>query len=400
MHYLIAFDKFKGAATAEKACFLAGEAIATADPSATVERVPLTDGGEGFATILANALEGELREIEVTGPRFRPVKGKLALVGAGRIPEPAWARLRLPEAVRNGTIGVVEMASASGYECIGEDERDPWETTSYGTGQLIRAAVEAGASAILLGIGGSATNDCGAGALEALGVSYYDRDLQAVTGVTPSRFKLINTAGSTSHLVDSFPPLRIACDVDNPLVGPNGATRVFGPQKGLKPDQSEQMERAIHKLGGRILGLFGKIPSEWDSLMMEPGSGAAGGIGFALRHALPEASFVDGFPLVAELLALKDKLAAADRVLTGEGRLDKTSLSGKGPVSLLKMAPEGKAVLMFCGRIDPSVAESLQECYPALELIAVSDPSWPLEKALAQTAMSLQRAVTNALSSR
>jgi glycerate kinase len=400
MRYLLAFDKFKGALGAAEACAVAADAIRAAAPQAAVAAAPLTDGGEGFATILGEALGGEVRRVSVAGPLFSPLEGRYALVPGAAIPAPAWRALRLPDPLRKGPIALVEMASASGFESLDDTRRNPWRTSTYGTGQLLRAAADAGAGAIVLGIGGSATNDCGAGALEALGVCYYDRDLQPVTRVVPDTFTRINTLGSTSHLLDAFPPLRIACDVTNPLLGPHGATRVFGPQKGLQPDDAERMERALRKMGSRILGLFGRDPAEWERLLAEPGSGAAGGIGFALRHALPDAAFVEGFPLVAEWLRLGDELQAADCLLTGEGRLDASSLSGKGPVGLLRMADPSRPVWLFAGSVDAATAAQLGKAHPNLRVIRISDPDWPLETALARTPDSLRQAVAAQLQAR
>jgi glycerate kinase len=397
MNILIAFDKYKGAITAAEACTVAEDILKETRPADNREVTPLTDGGEGFASILASVLEGELKSVPVPGPRFKTVEGKFALVDGSRIPESAWKRLNLPDSLAGETIGIVEMASASGYECLEDSERDPWQTTTIGTGVLMKEAVSAGAKAILLGIGGSATNDCGAGALEALGVCYYDQTLQAVTDVLPGTFHKITTVGSTSHLLDTFPPVRIACDVTNPLLGEDGATRVFGPQKGLQEGDTERMERTMRKMGTRLLGLFGRNPAEWDTLMAEPGAGAAGGIGFALRHALPDSQFVEGFPLVADLLDLPRRIRSADWILTGEGRLDASSLSGKGPVGLLRLADATKRVLILAGSIDETAANQLKQAHPNLETVVLSDPDWPLEKALAETGSSLERALRQKL---
>lgn len=396
---LIAFDKFKGALPAEAACDIAESVIRAHWPQAAISKAPLTDGGEGFATLVAEALEGELRQVEVAGPRFKPVLGRFALVAASSVPASALRRLNLPENLSGGPLAFVEMASASGYECLTPEERDPWHATTIGTGQLLQAAVQAGASAIVLGIGGSATNDCGAGALEALGVRYYDRDLQPVQQLTPAAFKRVTTLGSTSHLLGKFIPVRIACDVTNPLLGPNGATRIFGPQKGLRPEDQETMERLIRQMASRFLGLFGRNTAEWELLLNEPGSGAAGGIGFALRHALPDAAFVEGFPLVADLLDLPSRIAAADLLITGEGRLDASSLSGKGPVALIRMAPAGVRVLLLAGSVDEDTADALAEAHPCLDIRAISDPDWPLKEALAKTAASLRARLEAALQS-
>jgi glycerate kinase len=393
MRYLIAFDKFKSAITAADACKVAESAILGNNPEATLQKAPLTDGGEGFASVIASVTGGILNQLDVPGPLLHPVKGKFAMVEASKVPEAALIRLSLPGLAPSEMIAFVEMASASGYENLTDQDRDPWKTTTYGTGTLIKAALETGAKAIVLGIGGSATNDCGAGALEALGVAYYDRELQEITKVTPEKFKLINTAGSTSHLIDSFPPVRIACDVTNPLLGERGATKVFGPQKGLLPEDVDRMERTMHKMGSRLLGLFGKNPADWDKLMSEPGSGAAGGIGFALRHALPDSQFVEGFQLVSDILSLQEGLNQADCILTGEGRLDASSLAGKGPFSLLESAGEKKQVQLYCGSADPSVIKQLLEKYPNLSVKVISDPERPLDLSLKETSSNLNKAV-------
>lgn len=394
MKYLIAFDKFKGALSALEAVHLAAETITDVDSEATVELAPLTDGGEGFASILAEVLGGELVEAEVPGPLFDPVIGRFALVDAANIPASAMDRLKLDV---KGKVAFVEMASASGYECLSDDQRDPWKTTTIGTGRLMQAAVDAGAEAIVLGIGGSATNDCGAGALEALGVLYYDISLQAVHDVTPEKFKLVTTVGSTSHLLEKFPPVRIACDVTNPLLGEKGATAVFGPQKGLKPDDKDRMERNMRKMATRFLGLFGKAPVDWDKYLEAPGSGAAGGIGFAMVHALPDSEFVEGFPLVAELMDLQSKIDDADVVITGEGYLDESSLGGKGPAGVVRMADKAKRVLLLAGSIESSALDCLKAGNANLEGYAISEPDWPVEEKIARNKETLPAKLRNLL---
>lgn len=397
MKILIAFDKFKGALNALEACRTAEACLREDHPGADLHLAPLTDGGEGFAAILGDALGGELHTAKVPGPLFKGVDGRFAIVPADRFPARAWERLHFPDSLRGGVVGIIEMASASGYEQLEDDERDPWRTTSYGTGQLMKEAVKAGADALILGIGGSATNDCGAGALEALGVCYYDRELQPVTDVVPAGFKRINSLGSMTHLLDAFPPVRIACDVTNPLLGESGASRIYGPQKGLRAEDMERMERNLRKMGTRILGLVGRNPGEWDQLMAEPGSGAAGGIGFALRHALPDSSFVEGFPLVADLLDLPGQADAADILITGEGRLDASSLSGKGPVGLLRLAGPTRRVLLLAGSVEPAARDKLTAAHPNLEIIPLSDPDWALEKALRETPDSIRRVLREKL---
>jgi glycerate kinase len=386
MNVLLAFDKYKSALTATEAVAHARDAISAANPEAKIQEAPLTDGGEGFASIIAQALNGDCVTVAVEGPLRRKVEGRYALVDAQAIPSAALELLQLPTLTPAAQIAFVEMASASGYESLAEDERDPWKTTTYGTGQLLAHAASAGAEAIVLGIGGSATNDCGVGALEALGVLFYDHEFQPVTQLMPEKFKQVSSAGSTSHLIDTFPPVRIASDVDNPLLGPTGATRVFGPQKGLLPEDADRLERAVRQMANRILGLYGRAAETWESHLQEPGTGAAGGIGFALRHALPDSRFCQGFALISAVLDLPAKIVTADCLVTGEGSLDSSSLSGKGPVALLRTAPHDKTIHFLAGRIEAEAAESLQDSYPNLKVHRLSDPAWPLQKALAETA--------------
>ena len=397
MRYLLALDKFKGALPSPEANRIAAAAVAAARPGAECDLAPLTDGGEGFASILAAALGGEVRAREVPGPRFAPVQGRIALVPGARIAAAAWQALQLDGQAREGPIALVEMASASGYECLANDQRDPWQTSTIGTGLLLREAARSGASAIVLGIGGSATNDCGAGALEALGVVFYDHAHQPVSKVTPARFRDIATAGADTSLLQDFPPVRIACDVTNPLLGPRGATRVFGRQKGLREEDAGRMEAAMRRMATRLLGLFGREPAAWEDLLQEPGAGAAGGIGFGLRHALPDSRFVEGFPLVAALLDLPARIQAADCLVTGEGRLDESSLGGKGPVGLLRMAGPDKPVLFFAGSISGPALKQLQQEFPLLQPYTLSDPSWPIARALAETPATLRAAIHTAL---
>lgn len=390
MKVLVALDKFKNALTAQEAVDCASEAIEHACPSALCWSSPLTDGGEGFATILNAQLGGEIYTIKVPGPRFHPVDGKFCLVPWRKIPRAARTILQLPEPAQSLPVAFVEMASASGYECLSDSERDPWQTTSYGTGVLMREAVNAGAGCVVLGIGGSATNDCGAGALEALGVVYYDKTLQPVTKVVPNKFAQIHTLGGMSHLRDAFPPVRIANDVKNPLLGQTGASTVFGPQKGLRPEDLPRMERHMEKMGFRLLGLFGRDPEKWPELLMQPGTGAAGGMGLAIRHAFPDSQLVDGFALVKALMQLDERLNDVDCLITGEGRLDPSSLSGKGPVALLEAFGTRKTCHFLAGSCDPETVDQLTRRFPRLRVHVLSDPAWPLPEALKRTAEQIR----------
>lgn len=392
MRALVAFDKFKDALSAAEACRIAAEAIAEQDPGADVVQAPLTDGGEGFAEILTGVAGGTLEAVEVLGPRFAPAVAQLGWVELASLPEAARALLALPA---TGRLAIVEMAQASGLEMLPPDARDPWQTSTFGTGQLIAHAVEAGAAAILLGIGGSATNDVGLGALEALGLIAYDHTLQAVSHLTPAKWSAVASLGGLVNARDRFPPVRIACDVTNPLLGDRGATAVYGPQKGLLPDDFLRLERAVRKQAVRLLGLFGHPPARFEERLTEPGAGAAGGIGFGLRTSLPDARFVPGFPLVEAWLDLGAKVAAADLVLTGEGRFDRSSLEGKGPATVMRRAvAAGRRVRILAGSVEDAARAALPESATAL---ALSPPEMPLATALAETPSRLRGAVRSLL---
>lgn len=389
MRALLAFDKFKHSMTAAEACSAAAKGLGAAQPSWDLQAVPLTDGGEGFSEILTRALGGDLHTLTVKDALFRPKEAVFGIVPYERLPVATRERLGLPDCAR---LGVVEMAQAAGIEGLAGNERDPWATTTFGVGQLLKAAIEAGADAILLGVGGSATNDLGVGALEALGVIAYGHDLQPRSVLTPGTWKDVASLGGLYN-VSNFPPVRIACDVDNPLTGERGATAVFGPQKGLRAEDFERLERAVNKMADRLLGLCGFPEEVFAGRKAAAGSGAAGGIGFGLSCALPDVAFVSGFPLVVEWCDLHEALRGADWILTGEGRFDASSLGGKGPSAILAMAGADTRVKVFAGSIDDVVRAAPPEPLKGTDLIAISPPELPLEQALREAPGRLAAAV-------
>jgi len=389
--YLLAFDSFKDALPAAEACRLAAEAIAETSPSARIYQAPLTDGGEGFLEIMVGQLGGEIESIDVTGPRYQPVTS-----GIGWIPFESLApplRQQLGREAPTGRLAVIEMASASGLESLRPELRDPWETTTRGTGELIQHAARSGADMILLGIGGSATNDCGMGALEALGVIAYERDLSEVKQLHPARWKHINNLGGPIHKLNDLPPLRIACDVNNPLLGERGATAVFGPQKGLREDDQTRFERQMRKTATRLLGLFGKDPADYENWFAMPSGGAAGGIGFGLKCALPDVAFIPGSNWIHSVLDLETRVTACDVLISGEGRLDQSSLEGKGPVSLLSFAGSGQRIYLLVGTAEDAAVTSLTRSFPKLKVRTLAEPESSLPENLAQTPDRLQAAV-------
>tara|TARA_R100000027_G_scaffold67028_2_gene64278 strand:+ start:6767 stop:7963 length:1197 start_codon:yes stop_codon:yes gene_type:complete len=378
MNILLAFDKFKGSLTAGEACRIAGEAVRAEWPEATISEAPLTDGGEGFCPILTEAAKGRVERVSVSDPLQRPIDATVGWVEADQLPLTARARLGC---VEGQLIAVIEMASASGLPILAQSERDPWKTTTLGTGELMRHAVEEGADLILLGVGGSATNDCGAGLLEALGARFFDCEGNLIAGITPENFDRVAEVDFSDVL--ELPPVVVASDVQSPLLGEFGATRVFGPQKGLL--EVDRMEASYERMARRI-ATGSPLGEEvvWEKVL-SPGMGAAGGISFALS-ATAEVRIEPGFALVSDWMGIDQKLVDADWVLTGEGRLDRSSLSGKGPVALLREAVVANArVGVFAGGLEKGVPEELSKELGGCDCVELSRPGWTLEKSVSET---------------
>ena len=378
---LVAFDKFKDALTAREACAAAAAGLRTTHPAWTLDLCPLTDGGEGFGETLTQAVRGRWEKMECTGPRGERIIAALGHVDVGHLPTPARQRLGL--ATHSAQLAVVEMAAASGLALLPPDRRDPWQTSSVGTGEQILAAAKAGADAILLGVGGSATNDLGMGALAALGCKFFDPRGAPVAHPIPAAWEKIVRIERPAK----FPPLFIACDVTNPLLGPRGATATFARQKGLRTEDMPRLEAQCARMAAMLCAACGQPLT----LTETPGAGAAGGMAFGLQIAA-DAQLVPGFALVADWLDLPSRLAAADLVLTGEGRFDATSLGGKGPGSLVDAARTlGKPVHVFAGALDlPGDWTGRNE----VQAHAITPRSLPLSEALPRTAEFLSAAIS------
>ncbi len=380
MRVLIAFDKFKDALTAPDACRIAADTLRAARPDWSLINCPLADGGEGFATILTAAVDGTWHPHEATGPRGSRESAGFGLVDTARLPTAARERLALGDTRH---LAVIEMASASGIQSLRPEERDLWQTDTRGTGELIAAAIDAGAEAILLGVGGSATNDVGLGALTALGWQALHADGSPLQRICPAGWPELAQLVPPER---TLPLIRIACDVSNPLLGERGAAAVFGPQKGLQPDDWAHLEAET----ARVATLLGAAVDR-PGLETTPGAGAAGGLAYGLLTAA-DAQLVPGFDLVEEWLDLSAHLTAADLVITGEGRFDDSSLEGKGPGALARRALDaGKAVWVLAG--------ALAVTHPPAGAVmrAVSPPGLPLAEALPATAANLQQRLQDEL---
>lgn len=384
MRVLLAFDKFKDALTAQAAVAVAADAVQAAQPDWTIDACPLADGGEGMAEILTHSAQGEWREHTVTGPRGAPVKAGFGLVAVKNISAAARAMLGLASATE-GNVAVLAMASASGLALLTPDQRDPWHTTSRGTGELIQAAAATGAVAIIVGVGGSATHDVGLGALSVLGLTFHPTEGAAIASPVPATWASL--ARVSGKIQPDLPPLFVACDVTNPLMGTFGAASVFAPQKGLLEEDFTRLEYMTGRMAALLAGHAGKPPLLCDT----PSSGAAGGLAFGLMCSA-NASLVRGFDLVAAWLDLDQRIAAADLVFTGEGCFDATSLEGKGPGGIVARArAAGKPVHVFAG--------SVQTAADGVDLHTITPEGQALPAALTQAAANLRRAVRAAVAS-
>lgn len=329
MRVLVAPDKFRGTMSAAEAARAIEAGWSRADPSAELELVPMADGGEGTLDALMAALGGERLTERVTGPLGDPVLAPFALV---------------PSA--DGAMGVVEMATASGLALIPRTRRDPKIATTYGTGELILAACRRGARKVLVCVGGSATNDGGAGMAQALGVRLLDRRGE---DVGPGGAALIDLGSIDIRGLD--PSVRdasfvVATDVDNPLLGPNGATAVYAPQKGASAEDVRRLERALAHMAAVVSSDLGIDVRD------VPGGGAAGGLGAGLVAFLG-ARLRPGVQVVMDALGLPARIERADLVITGEGRFDRQSLRGKVPAGVLRAASAARVpALVLCGRAD------------------------------------------------
>jgi glycerate kinase len=327
MRVLVAPDKFRGTLHASAAAAAIARGWERGDPAATVTRLPLADGGEGTLDALLAALSGEDHPALVTGPLGEPVTARYGIAGAG--------------AQRTG---VIEMAEASGLTLVPPERRDPKHATSRGTGELILAAVVSGARRLLVCVGGSATNDAGAGAAQALGFRLLDdegNDLGA-GGAALLHLDRIDVAGRSPDL-DGVEVV-VATDVDNPLTGPHGASATFGPQKGASAEDVELLDRALARfadVAARDLGV---------EIREVPGAGAAGGLAGGLMAFLG-ARLRSGARTVMDAVGFEARLREAEVVVTGEGSFDEQSLGGKVPGAALDAAARaGVPAIVLCGR--------------------------------------------------
>ncbi|MFC8086136.1 glycerate kinase [Streptomyces sp. NPDC057340] len=366
---LVAADKFKGSLTAVEVARRVTAGLRRVVPDLAVAALPVADGGDG--TVAAAVAAGfERREVRVAGPLGDEVTAAYAL--------------------REGT-AVVEMAEASGLQRLPEGVLAPLTSSTYGSGELLRAALDAGARTIVFGVGGSATTDGGAGMLAALGARFLDGDGEPVA---PGGGGLAGLASADLSGLDprlSEVELVLASDVDNPLTGPKGAPAVYGPQKGATPDDVTALDAALAHFAKVLEGTEG-VGARAAEYAASPGAGAAGGIGFGAM--LLGARFRPGIEVMLDVLGFAPALERADLVITGEGSLDEQTLHGKAPAGVAAAArAAGKEVVAVCGRlalapevlgragirraypltdVEPDVAKCIANAGPILERVAES----------------------------
>ena len=360
MRVLVAPDKFRGTLTAPEAARAIAAGWRLARPGDDPTEVPLADGGEGTLDALLAALGGERRSATVTGPLGGPVEADFGLVDG-----PA------------GATAVVEMAAASGLALVPEGARDPLRATTRGTGELILEACRAGAGSVIVCIGGSATNDGGAGMAEALGVRFLDAEGRELEpgGAALARLGRVDASG----LAPEVRGVRVvvASDVDNPLTGPQGASGVYGPQKGASPDDVRTLDAALARYGEVLARDLGA------DVAGRPGAGAAGGLGAGLIAFLG-AELRPGIDVVMDAVRFDERLASSDAVVTGEGKLDGQSLRGKTVGGVVQRAKSsGVPVGVVCGQAEVGI--------DGVRVVTLVDVAGP-ERALSDAAAAAEQA--------
>lgn len=365
---VIAPDSFKESLSAMAVAEAIERGFRQIYPQVQYVKLPMADGGEGTVDSMVAATGGEIVRVEVTGPLGQPVSAFYGLLGEGET-------------------AVIEMAAASGLHLAPKRQRDPRITTSYGTGELILAALERGVKAIILGIGGSATNDGGAGMMQALGARLLDDQQQPLPpgGAALTRLAQIDLSAVDPRLQQVS--VTAACDVDNPLCGPQGASAVFGPQKGATSEMVTQLDAALSHFGSLLQQATGR------EVLNAPGAGAAGGMGAALLGML-NARLRPGIEIVIETLRLEEALHDADLVITGEGRLDSQSIHGKTPIGVARVAKRhGLPVIGIAGSLSKDYQVVHQHGIDAA--FSVLDRVVTLEEALTDAADNLEVTARN-----
>lgn len=369
--FVLAPDSFKESMSAIQACQAMQCGIQKVLPDALCIHVPMADGGEGTVDALISSSEGHYICCEVMGPLAdQRIQTYFGLIDAGKT-------------------AIIEMAKANGIELLEPARRNPQLTSTYGTGEMIRSALDLGVSKIIIGLGGSVTNDAGAGMAQALGARFLDKNHQQV-GLGGGQLNQIQSI-ELSELDQRLKQVEIliASDVNNPLCGEHGASYVFGPQKGATPEMLKQLDQNLSHFADLVARQIGRDHRHI------AGAGAAGGLGFALM-AFTAASIRSGVELMIEQLELAEKIAQADYVLTGEGKIDHQTKLGKTPFGVAQVAQRfNKPVLAFAGLMGDGI-ESLYESGFS-QIVGINPPGCSLEEALKNAEVNLEKTVSETI---
>jgi glycerate kinase len=364
---IIAPDSFKGSLTAQEAASAIERGVRVVLPDAEIDTIPMADGGEGTLKALVSSTNGEFREIEAVDPLGRPMKGKYGVLG-------------------NSKTAVIEMAAVSGLLLLKKEERNPLNTTTYGTGQLIRHALECGYREFIIGIGGSSTNDCGTGMAQALGVRFFRKDKTKITkkmcGGLLEEVAAINMSGLLPAIQHSH--ITAACDVKNPLLGQTGCTLIYSRQKGATPEIVDRLEKNMRSFIDVAEKGIGR------SVRDIPGAGAAGGLGAGLILFLG-AELQPGVGIVMDVSNFSERIKDADLILTGEGKIDNQTAFGKTIAGIALQAKFAKIPVIAFGGIVEN-ADKLHEL-GVTDIFPISQTSVSIEQVMAEAPMLLQNTV-------
>lgn len=336
MKVVIAIDSLKGSLTSIEAATAIKQGILNVDGNIDIEIKPLADGGEGTVEALVEGMNGEIKTISVTGPILEKVDATYGIL-------------------RDTNTAIIEMAQASGLPLVPQDLRNPLNTTTYGVGEIIKEAIKKGCRNFIVGIGGSATNDCGIGMLQALGFEFYNKEnkLVGLGGKELNEIKYIKTNNRLKELDEC--KFRIACDVNNPLYGENGAAYIYGPQKGATEEIVKELDEGLRNFAKVVKNDLNK-----DIANVE-GVGAAGGLGFGFLGFL-NAKLESGIKIILDEIKLEESVKDADIVITGEGRLDNQTAMGKAPIGVAKLAKKHNAkVIAIAGCTTEDAVECNKE---------------------------------------
>lgn len=364
MNIVIAPDSFKESLTALEVALAIKTGFERIFPQAEYQLAPMADGGEGSVQSLVDATQGDLQKTAVIAPLANRVEAIWGLSG-------------------DKQTAFIEMAAASGLHLVPPEQRNPLVTTSYGTGELVKAALSLGVKKIILGIGGSATNDAGVGMLQALGIRFLNAEQKEIGfgGEQLASLAYIDMTELDPRLAQV--EIEVACDVSNPLCGEQGASAIFGPQKGATPDMVEKLNSALAHFAQVAEKQLGK------NIAHHAGAGAAGGMGAGLL-LLPKVTLKSGVQIIIETTVLKEKIQQADLVITGEGRMDSQSIAGKTPIGVAKLAKQfDKPVIAIVG--------SLREDYPVVYQHGI-DAVFPIIRQLTSLDTLLQQGRDNLIS--